>query len=567
MKKVLTIISIVIVSLMVFFLSYNFTVVAEPNLYYQIYLDDQVLGRIESKEELEKYFVKKGEEVKSIVVDYQSKIELEEEKEEIYILYKQLKTKAALLEHIRNNVEVSREILNHINSLDEKNFDQGFKDYMMDEEEFNFIKSYVDANNIYLQTTKVSIPNGVEIKKVATYNEKINTVEEIYEKISQFKSATLEGYRITIKGDSKKEYVYVVNQDIFKEAVTKIMETFVGTDEYKLYINDEQVKIETTGLEIDRIYLNETVTVKKINMPLSERIYTNSTELSKYLLYGTTEKQKEYIVKLGDTLESVAFDNQLSLEDLLISNPQFTSKTSLLSEGRKISIGYLNPKISVIVEKTEVKDVVNKFINEEIKDPNLLIGDDHVIQKGVDGLDRVTYRIVEMNGQEQIVEITKKLELSPAVNQITKVGSKYQSSVGTLYNWRWPTVSGYYISQYYQYRYHPITKKYHFHNALDIAISHGTNIYAANNGVILEAGYNSSSGYYITINHNNGYYTRYAHMSKQYYTKPGQIVGKGTVIGLIGMTGSATGPHLHFEVWRGVPYGYGAYTVNPLSLY
>ncbi len=568
MKKILTILSLVFISSIIFFLSYNYKVVAEPNIMYQVYLDDQILGRISDKTELIEYFNKKGLEIKQEVLNYQNILKKEETKEKVRTLYVQLKNKQALLNYIKDNdLQIDRDIIEFIENTEEKKLKEELNNYMMPSDEYNFILNYVDKNKIYAETNQIMIPNGVEIKKVTTYNDDLSSVEEMYEKIGQYKSSTVEGYRLTIKREDKKEYIYVIGENIFKEAVTNVISTFVGEENYDLYIKDEQIKIETTGTEIQNIYINEPITIKKIQIPLSEKIYINSEELTKYLLYGTLEKQKTYTVKIGDTIESVAFANKISLEEFFISNPDFTSKTNLLSEGRIINIGFLSPKISVVVNKTTVQDVVNKYVTEEVEDPNRVIGDEEVTQAGENGLDRITYDIIELNGQQQLVEIKSKQQLKPVVNKIVVIGSKYQPSIGSTYNWRWPTESGYMITQYYEYRYHPIYGTRQFHPAIDIAIGRGTRVFAANNGVIYESKYNSSYGYYIIINHNNGYYTRYAHLSKQYYTKVGQIVGKGSVIGLVGSTGDSTGPHLHFEVWVGEPYRTGSYTVNPFSLY
>lgn len=568
MKKILTIISLVFLSFLIFFSTYNYKVIAEPNIIYQVYIDDQILGRVADKNELTDYFNKKGLEIKKEVLKYQELLKKEETKEKLRALYLQLKNKQALLDYIKdNNLPVDKEIIEFIEDIEEKKLGVELQNYKLDSKEYDFMLNYIDKNKVYAETDRILIPNGVEIKKVATFNNDLSTVESIYEKIGQYKSATVEGYRLTIKREDKKEYIYVIDENTFKEAANNVISTFVGEENYELYINDEQLKIETTGTKIQTVYIDEPITIKKIKIPVSEKIYINAEELTKYLLYGTLEKQKTYRVQIGDTIESIAFKNKISLEEFFISNSNFTSKTNLLSEDSVINVGFLNPKIGVVVKKLTVQDVVNKYVTEEIEDPKRIIGDEEVTQKGENGLDRITYDIVELNGQQQLVEIKSKQGLRPVVNKVVVVGSRYQPSRGTVYNWRWPTESGYMITQYYEYRYHPIKGTRQFHPAVDLAIGKGTRVFAANNGVIHEAKYNSSYGYYIIVNHNNGYYTRYAHLSKQYYTKTGQIVGKGTVIGLIGSTGSSTGPHLHFEVWYGEPNKGSSYTINPLSLY
>jgi len=99
-----------------------------------------------------------------------------------------------------------------------------------------------------------------------------------------------------------------------------------------------------------------------------------------------------------------------------------------------------------------------------------------------------------------------------------------------------------------------------YHRGIDISPAYGTPVTAADGGVVSAVQYNRwDYGYYIIISHGNGYETLYAHLS-QILVSPGQRVGRGELVGRVGMTGYATGPHLHFEVRQ---YG-GA--VNPLGV-
>lgn len=96
------------------------------------------------------------------------------------------------------------------------------------------------------------------------------------------------------------------------------------------------------------------------------------------------------------------------------------------------------------------------------------------------------------------------------------------------------------------------------HPAIDIANSSGTPIHPFASGVVVAAGWRGSFGNAVTIVHNNGYSSTYAHMSK-IEVSVGQQVDTSVVIGLVGSTGHATGPHLHFELML-----FGK-TVNPLA--
>ena len=89
--------------------------------------------------------------------------------------------------------------------------------------------------------------------------------------------------------------------------------------------------------------------------------------------------------------------------------------------------------------------------------------------------------------------------------------------------------------------------EYEFHSGIDIAASEGSNIVSYLDGVVEKAALSSDYGYYAVIDHGNGMKTLYAHASKL-MCEEGDEVLKGEVIALVGSTGRATGPHLHFEV-------------------
>lgn len=117
----------------------------------------------------------------------------------------------------------------------------------------------------------------------------------------------------------------------------------------------------------------------------------------------------------------------------------------------------------------------------------------------------------------------------------------------------WPlTVKGR-ISSPFGERMHPILKKKRFHSGMDIAVPTGTNVLAADRGLVIYSGWNGGYGYFIVIDHGNGLATAYAHNSRL-LVKEGDVVEQGQVIAKSGSTGLSTGPHLHFEVRKdGVP--------------
>jgi murein DD-endopeptidase MepM/ murein hydrolase activator NlpD len=110
-------------------------------------------------------------------------------------------------------------------------------------------------------------------------------------------------------------------------------------------------------------------------------------------------------------------------------------------------------------------------------------------------------------------------------------------------------VDGARLSSRFGKRRHPILGYTRLHRGLDFAAPSGTPIYAAGNGQIVEIGRKGDFGNYIRIRHSNGYETAYAHMLRfSQGLKKGGRVSQGQIIGRVGASGLATGPHLHYEV-------------------
>ena len=106
-------------------------------------------------------------------------------------------------------------------------------------------------------------------------------------------------------------------------------------------------------------------------------------------------------------------------------------------------------------------------------------------------------------------------------------------------------------SGYTQKRFHPVQKRYKAHLGTDYAAPKGTPIMSTGDGIITEAQYKSNNGNYVKIKHNSIYMTQYLHMSKiKEGIKPGVFVKQGEVIGFVGSTGLATGPHVCYRFWK-----------------
>lgn len=156
--------------------------------------------------------------------------------------------------------------------------------------------------------------------------------------------------------------------------------------------------------------------------------------------------------------------------------------------------------------------------------------------------------------QMQAEEEAARQEAAENNQQYTGTGS---TATGTYI---WPCPSSTYVTSAFGMREHPLFGDERPHSGIDISGSAGSEVLAADSGTIAVATYSSSYGNYVTIYHSNGDYTLYAHMSSLAVTA-GQNVTQGDVIGYVGSTGWANGPHLHFEI------RVNGSTVDPLSYF
>lgn len=108
-------------------------------------------------------------------------------------------------------------------------------------------------------------------------------------------------------------------------------------------------------------------------------------------------------------------------------------------------------------------------------------------------------------------------------------------------------VAAYGITSGFGMRQHPILGVWRSHAGLDLAASYGSPIVATSDGMVSTAGWQGGYGLLVTLDHGGGLQTRYGHMSRL-NVQPGQQVSKGSVIGYVGSSGLATGPHLHYEI-------------------
>ena len=251
---------------------------------------------------------------------------------------------------------------------------------------------------------------------------------------------------------------------------------------------------------------------------------------------------KTYQVHAGDTLVGIASKFGVSMMSVWWANDLKTKDD--LHAGQTLRI----PPVTGLIIKVAATDTLEGLAARY--DVN---GTDILATNGLDDPNLVVGQVLVVPGAKGKPIPTPKPTTKPTTRSSS--GSVRPPATYGGGSFAWPVVGGgNYISQYFRYG----------HYGLDIAADYGTRVRAAAGGTVIFAGWKSNGGgYQVWIAHGSGLYTTYNHMSGVSVGR-GQHVSRGQQVGRVGQSGYATGPHLHFEVWRG-PVWDGGRRVNPLA--
>jgi murein DD-endopeptidase MepM/ murein hydrolase activator NlpD len=254
---------------------------------------------------------------------------------------------------------------------------------------------------------------------------------------------------------------------------------------------------------------------------------------------------RTYKVKSGDTLADIATKFKVSPMTVVWAN-DLKSKTDF-KKGDVLRI----PPVTGLIVKVTATDTLDAIAARYGVD-----GTDILATNGIDDPNLVVGQILVLPGAKGRAMEKPSVKPSSRIRTGSGGGSSIQGPrTYTGGKFMWPVVGGNnYISQYFHYG----------HYAIDIAADYGSTVRAAGGGIVTFAGWkNNGGGYQVWVAHGSGLYTTYNHMSAITVGR-GQHVGRGQSVGRVGQSGNATGPHLHFEVWRG-PVWDGGTRVNPLG--
>ena len=294
----------------------------------------------------------------------------------------------------------------------------------------------------------------------------------------------------------------------------------------------EQKRKEISSLEMQEISLMKLIETEEKKLEKIEKRYKKEKEL--------LEKRLVVMYEMGNT-------NTLELLFSSKSLSNFLSRYFLLSEIGKADKLLVN---NVKKDKNQ-SESITKSLSEKKEELEKDKDDKEKYEISLNNMEILkTNKMASLNEEEfalyQEIENYRQ-EIANIESEIKEIALK---NLGEKYiggKFIWPTPGYSTITSPFGMRTHPITGIYKLHSGMDIGAPYGANFLAANDGVVVKAGYNSAYGNMVMIDHGGGVVTLYAHGSSIEVSE-GDIVRQGQTVLKVGMTGYATGPHAHFEI-------------------
>ena len=380
----------------------------------------------------------------------------------------------------------------------------------------------VDLTNRCEELYGLNIEIGDVIELVREYRPDDEPESDgVQQAIRQRMTFLAEAFMITVDGTP----LVPVNSEQDLDIVVSLLKQAYSNEDYRSKQIDAII-VEDLGLEVclvdpDRVYEPEKVVALMVNDDLAGTASgSGSVELaSRYSRESRQAYSDDYISSLSP----------------FSGNGFYEYESDHINDDSTIEVSSVRVKT---VEETVVVENI-PFATEYVYDEDMWIVQSEVLDPGEEGKLELIYHITRLNGVEtERVKISETVLKEP-VTQIEALGTAQVPSVGTG-QFIWPVEGGGEVT--------PGRGFSAWHTGIDIHGDLGTNILAADSGVVWFSGRGGSQGNYLVIYHGQ-YWTMYLHNEVNLAHK-GDAVEQGEVIARLGSTGRSTGPHLHFEVRR-----------------
>lgn len=313
----------------------------------------------------------------------------------------------------------------------------------------------------------------------------------------------------------------------------------------KEYVKALDAELEAIATEIYELTLS--IEAKNIEIANTEK-EINAAEADIEQQYEDMKLRIKYMYENGEVSDlQMIFDSQ-NMSDVL-DRAEYINKITEYDRNMMIKLkeskeALVEKKAELDKERTELSILMVEAQNEQAK-TELLVADKQATIDAYEG----QIDAAETDAAALEKHIKEQEQLIAELEEIER--QRQEANLEIMYDggkMTWPLPGYTRLSDDYGIRNDPFGGPgQSMHNGIDIPAPAGTPIVAAYDGQVAWSYYNWSAGNWIGIDHGNGVYTVYMHMSKFVATE-GQYVKKGDVIGLVGTTGSSTGNHLHFAV-------------------
>ena len=246
-------------------------------------------------------------------------------------------------------------------------------------------------------------------------------------------------------------------------------------------------------------------------------------------------------------MQEISDADQRRLQEMRIAADIVTA-TQMTLESEKTDLEATREELSATEAQLEIKrtesDGVLRELEKKSEEFELLLEQSEMLQDDL---------------MQELAAKEKELKQAKYDEYLAKLALQGENPPSNA-SWVTP-VSGYTLTSPFGMRTHPILGYQRMHNGIDMACAQGTPIYATRAGTVTTASYQAGgAGYYVSINHLDGFSSVYMHMTN-YVVSAGQSVSQGQLIGYVGSTGRSSGNHCHFEIRRN-----GAY-VSPQTVF
>lgn len=371
------------------------------------------------------------------------------------------------------------------------------------------------------------------------------TTSEIKEEIADLKvenaiiQAQIDSIQSQYNANASEISALVAKKDAVDQEIALLHQQILNTNE-QLIIYGQLIADAQDSLEASKDWLTE------LNLQYKERIRAmeEQGEITYWQVIFEANSFMDLLDRM-DMVDEIAMADTQRLLDLQVAAARVEENQRILAEEmadlEETRQLLTQSEAALEIKRTESDDILRQLLEKQ-EEFQVLLDESESLQDAL------------MN---EIAQKQKELQQAQYKEELVKLALKGQNPPSNA-TWIEP-VSGYTITSAFGYRKAPTKGASTYHQGVDMACPTGTPIYATRSGTVTKAAYQAGgAGYYVSINHGDGFASIYMHMTR-YVVSAGQSVTQGQLIGYVGSTGVSTGPHLHF----GISYG-GTY-VNPMA--